>query len=368
VVAVVRQVVANRRIPGLALAVTSRDGLLYSYNTGYGTIDPAIPVTLETQWLWFSMSKVVTATATMRLADDGRLDLDAPFAEYLSLAPRHKLSGASPRATVRQLLTHTAGIANPAPIRWVRCADDDPADATLFDRLLSKAMRPVHAPGSRAAYTNVGYLVLGQVVENVAGEPFRRYVERNVLIPAGMASTSYSYSDSSPAATGYIRLPRVMDPFLRAILPDRIVDRRQGGQLALRPFLVDGAAYGGLVGPVTDAARFAQLHLRDGELDGTRVISADAARTMRELKWDSKARQHGIGWFRGTTGQEHRPPYVEHFGAGAGFWNAIRLYPEEGLGMAVMANTTLPYDVDSLFETVRRVGWTTLAPRHDSRP
>jgi CubicO group peptidase (beta-lactamase class C family) len=145
----------------------------------------------------------------------------------------------------------------------------------------------------------------------------------------------------------------VLDPLLRAVLPTGIVGKRQGRQLALRRFLVESAAYGGLVGPVADVARFARLHLNDGEIDGTRVLSAASARAMRDVAWRGKPFDHGLGWFRKPTGDLDRPPYVEHYGAGAGFWNAMRLYPEQGLGMAVMANTTQPYDIDLLFETIR---------------
>ena len=152
-----------------------------------------------------------------------------------------------------------------------------------------------------------------------------------------------------------MRAPRVVDPVLRRVLPAGIAGPRHGDQLSLRPFLVNGAAYGGLVGSVADAARFARLHLRDGELDGARVLSVESARQMRQIRWPGKRFDHGLGWFRKPVDDPARPEFVEHFGAGAGFWNAMRLYPTENLGMVVMANTTQPYDVDALFETVRHV-------------
>lgn len=140
------------------------------------------------------------------------------------------------------------------------------------------------------------------------------------------------------------------------MLQSGVVGPRHGAQLSLRQFLVDGAAYGGLVGPVTDAARFVRLHLRDGELDGRRVLSASSLREMRDVRWPGKPFDHGLGWFRKPVGDPDRPEFVEHFGAGAGFWNAMRLYPATGLGMVVMANTTQPYDVDALFESIRQAG------------
>jgi len=119
-----------------------------------------------------------------------------------------------------------------------------------------------------------------------------------------------------------------------------IVGRRQGSQLALRPFLVDGAAYGGLVGNVVvDAARFARLHLRDGELDGVRVLSTAGAIQMRDLRYPGKPFDHGLAWFRRPDADPSLPLHVEHYGAGAGFWNAMRLYPGLSLGTADIATT-----------------------------
>jgi CubicO group peptidase (beta-lactamase class C family) len=153
-----------------------------------------------------------------------------------------------------------------------------------------------------------------------------------------------------------VRAPRAVGPLLRAMLPAGIAGPRHQGQLSLQPFLVDSAAYGGLVGPVTDAARFARMHLRDGELDGQRVLSSESAREMRQVCWAGKPFDHGLGWFRKQVDDPHRPEFVEHYGAGARFCNAMRLHPTEGVGMVVMANTTRPYDLDTLFETARLVG------------
>jgi len=338
----------RRQIPGLALAVTGTDGLLYTGGFGAAVLEPHQPAGPDTAWLWFSMSKPVTATAALSLADQGLLDLDAPFRDLLPDGQRIRTS-----ATVRQLLNHTSGMANPLPIRWVRTADAPDSDAELYARLHRAIGRPRRSSGGRAAYSNVGYLVLGRVLEAVAGRPLRELVQGIVLGPAGMTSTGYRYGEDACGATGYVRAPRLADPLLRALLPAGVVGPRHGAHLSLRRFLVNGAAYGGLVGPVTDTARFLRLHLRDGELDGRRVISPSSAREMRDVRWPGRPFDHGLGWFRKPVPDQDRPEWVEHYGAGAGFWNAMRLYPSVGLGMVVMANTTQPYDVDTLFETIR---------------
>src|SRR5215212_8161018 len=104
-------------VPGLSLAVVSRDGVLLAGGWGLADRSANRSAAASTAYLWFSMTKIVTATAALRLADEGRLDLDAPVREYVDY-----LRAPNRQPTVRQLLTHTAGLGNPLPIRWAHLA------------------------------------------------------------------------------------------------------------------------------------------------------------------------------------------------------------------------------------------------------
>lgn len=145
----------------------------------------------------------------------------------------------------------------------------------------------------------------------------------------------WSAGPSRPA-TGYQPLPAILTPLLRAALPAGIVAGRHGRYVAYHPFHVAGAPYGGLVGPVTDAARLALLHLGDGAVDGVRLLSASAAEEMRRITARGGPVDVGLGWCRprGADG------FVEHLGGGSGFFAVMRLYPEWRLGIVAMANTT----------------------------
>ncbi len=342
--AAVDTLMTTGRVPGLSLAVVSPDQLLLAGGFGSADLASRAPATASTSYLWFSMSKIVTATAAMRLADEGRLDLDAPACEYVA-ALRHP---GSVQPTVRQLLDHTSGLANPMPVRWAHAAGTAGRDPDeLLERLMSRRRAYRYAVGESGRYSNLGYLAAGAVVSAAAGRPFVDHVTDAVLAPAGMSRTGFAYAPGADRATGYVRAPRPADPVLRRMLPRGVVGGRHGQFLALNPFYVDGPAYGGLVGDVLDVARFLQLHLRDGELDGTRVLSTEAARAMRGVTRAGRPFDHGIGWFRRptTTGGD----WVEHFGAGAGFWNVMRLYPDRGIGIVAMTNSTTTYDFEPLF-------------------
>lgn len=339
-------------VPGLSLAVVDRDGPLCAAGFGLADLAARVPATPGTAYPWFSMTKPVTATAVMALADTGRLDLQAPVDDYMDFPP----APGPTRPTVEQLLTHTAGLSNPLPIRWVHPAGAPPPPAGDLLRRLMRRRRAYRGPaGERARYSNVGYLALGQLVEAVTGESFEACLRETVLDPAGMTRTGFTYREDAAAATGYLRAPRLADPLLRLLLPGGVAGSRTGAHLGLRPFHVDGPAFGGLVGDVLDAARFLRLHLGDGQIDGRRVLSADAARAMRTIAHPGRPFDHGIGWFRRPSPGAHE--WVEHYGTGAGFWNVMRLYPDRGLGIVLMSNSTTSYDFGPVLARLAAASW-----------
>jgi CubicO group peptidase (beta-lactamase class C family) len=291
------------------------------------------------------MTKIATATTALRLADEGRLDLDAPVHD---LVPSFR-ARRGPQPRIRQLLDHTAGAANPLPLRWVLPADRSTADVrSRSAELLRRHGAPRRPAGAPARYSNVGYLVLAEVIARAAGRPVEDVVRRCVLEPAGMSATDYEHSEPSDSATGYVRVPRAATPLLRAALPRHLVGARHGEHVALRRFRVVGAGYGGLIGSVTDAARLLQLHLADGVIDGNRVLRPGTARAMRRIATPGRPFDLGLGWFRRPADRDAVPAFVEHWGTGGGFWNAMRLYPDLDLGVVVMANTTRSYEHDLL--------------------
>ncbi len=171
----VTTMVRNGHLPGLSLAVVDANRVLFASGFGNADLTSDTPAQPTTSYLWFSMSKIVTATAAMRLADDGQLDLNAPAREYVD----YLRAPGSRQPTVRELLNHTSGMGNPMPIRWAHRADVDPPDpAVLLRRLMSRRRAYRYPVGQRAHYSNVNYLAVGEVMAAAAGQPFKDYVRR----------------------------------------------------------------------------------------------------------------------------------------------------------------------------------------------
>jgi CubicO group peptidase (beta-lactamase class C family) len=343
-------------VPGLSVSVVKGDRVVWERGFGFTDLATSTPATPQTMYLWFSMTKIATATAVVRLAEGGDLDLDAPVTDYFA---GFSIVSQPRQITVRHLLSHTSGLANPLPIRWVRPAGILAPDRRAFvDRLLARHRKLRFTPGERASYSNLGYLVLGEVISEVSGASYEEYVRDAILLPLGMNRTGFAYPEPEghEAATGYQPLWRPLTPLFRRVLPHGVVGPRQGRYVAFNPFYVNGPAYGGLVGSVDEAARLVLLHLNGGQIDGTRLLSPESVAEMRRITPRGGRRDFGLGWFRAHEAAQRRPAFVEHLGGGAGFWNVMRLYPEESLGVVVMGNVT-SYDHEAICDAVVRVPW-----------
>jgi len=177
----------GRKVPGLSAALVTEAGAVWSGAAGHADLATTTSAHSDTVYLWFSMTKIVTATAVVQFAERGALDLDAPVAGFVPGFP-------SGTATVRHLLSHSSGLPNPIPVRWVRPAGSPRPDPHEFTAgLLRRHGKLTSRPGETARYSNLGYVVLGEVIAAVSGAPYIDYVRQNVLEPLGMTQTDFVY-------------------------------------------------------------------------------------------------------------------------------------------------------------------------------
>lgn len=335
------------KVPGVVVVVASAERVESCEAWGSADLSPTGAV-MEPDTLcnWFSMTKPVAATAVIQLADRGLLDLDRPVQDYY---PSFSLAGPESRSravTVRHPLSHSSGLNNPLPTRWIHLATEQGPDRSEFvGALLDKRARLRFDPGTEASYSNLGYLVLGEVIEAVSGQSYQDYIEPNLLVPLGMTTTGFSAVPSQVWATPYQRRRTMFNTVLPVLVPRKIIGPNHGRFRSLNHFYLDGASYGGLVGPATDAARFLRAHLGDGFLDGARILPAESIRAMRTIEARGKGIEVGLGWYR--RGPQPDRAFVEHLGGGAGFWTCMRLYPAHDVGVVVMGNAT-SYDHDTI--------------------
>ena len=340
----------GRRVPGLAAVVVRKTVVEEACAAGFTDLASGSPTTPDSAQLWFSMTKIVTATAVMQLVDRQAIGLDDPVRDLLPAFPEARAGW--PVVRVRHLLSHSSGLVNPIPVRWVHAAEEPGRESHEFALALLERHRKLrfHA-GSRAAYSNLGDIALGEVVAAASGQPYEAYVRSQILEPLAMNRTGFSYEGmGDDVATGYQLRFHPMMPLFRLILPKGIVGPTTGRFVAFNPFYVDGPAYGGLIGSACDAARFVAAHLNRGELEGHRLLSPDSVAAMQTIQARGRKLDVGFGWFR--RGPKRRSvDYVEHLGGGGGFWTMMRIYPERGLGIVTMGNST-SYDHERIASAV----------------
>jgi CubicO group peptidase (beta-lactamase class C family) len=300
-----------KKIRGAAVAVVRGDSVVFA--TGVGEADPQnlVPVRAETFFRVGSTTKVFVATAALVLAHDGRLDLDRPVSDYVAgLAPRVG------RLTMNQLLTHTAGLFDDAPMEGP--ADDGALGREVRSWTDENVFLP---PGRFLSYSNPGYWLAGHVIESVAKEPFADAMQRLVLRPLGMAHSTFR-----PGAAARLPLAAPFDGRRREIVP--------------APNHAGTLPSGSLYSSVREMARLPIALINGGRLDGRQVLPEAVVAALLTPRVDVPERpgsSYGYGLlFETRRGAKH----VFHTGGRAGYGSILRMVPGEKFAVIVLANRT----------------------------
>jgi CubicO group peptidase (beta-lactamase class C family) len=360
------QLVASHNPPGLSIVVV-KDGKLV-YNRAFGLADgpKQIAATPETVYHWWSMTKIVTAIAILQLQEQGRLRLDDPVTVYLPDFTVQYPAGSQPM-TIRHLLNHSAGLADPVPamLGWVHYQDELVDQTALLKRHLPNHQKLQFTPGSKATYTNLGYMVLGAVIEAVSGQSYEDYVTEHILRPLAMTQTGFLYTPAmrGQEASGSQPVVHLFTPLLPFFLDTgALIRERTGRVLWLNRVYIDASPPSGLIGPAPDVARLLLAYLNEGELDGVRILAPQSVALMTGAshvpgEGPNMAAypngHHGLGWYVIPESQRRR---LQHDGAGPGFATTMRLYPEAELGIAILANGT-DLDRDGLADRLAQIDW-----------
>ena len=254
-----------RKIPGGALAMVRNRRLVYARGYGWADGEAKVPARPESLFRIASVSKPVTGVAVMKLVEDGRLKLDAPAFPLLGLQPAiASFRDPEPRLraiTVRQLLQHTGGWDREKSFdpmfrpRRIAEAIHVPAPASAVNVIRYMLSQPLDFdPGSRYAYSNFGYCVLGRLIEKVSGRTYEQYVREKILAPIGVTRMRIGASLAGKQAAGEVRYYASSDGLEPNVFPG-------GPEKVPAPYgsfhLEAMDAHGGWIASVLDLARFA---------------------------------------------------------------------------------------------------------------
>lgn len=334
------------KVPGIEYVVVDASEIRFECHAGWADIRREVPIDAATTMMAYSMTKTITAAAVLRLVEAGNVGLDDPVARYVDAWPYGSI------VTVRQLISHTSGVPNPIPLRWVHpearheTFDEDAALAAV----LRDHPRLSFEPGARYAYSNIGYWVLGKIVERASGGSFHAYVSQHILRPLGIAPRELGFvvDDAAHHATGYLEKYSLMNLAKRFLIDRELIGGYTGRWLEIRGHYLNGSAFGGLVGTAQGFGRFLQDQLRPHS-----TIFSDATRNLfyaPQHTTQGGSTSMTLGWHIGDLGSR-RFFYKE--GGGGGFRSMMRVYPESGMATVVMTNATA-FDVRACLDEVDR--------------
>jgi CubicO group peptidase (beta-lactamase class C family) len=303
----IRAQIARRKIPGLALAVVQRGQVIKLAGHGLASVELDAPVTPDTVFELASVTKQFTAAAVMKLVEDGKVALDEPVSKYLSGTPPTWQA-----ITIRHLLTHTAGLpklSDGFAALWKNGVKMNYTTEQAFDAATKDAMS--FGPGDGWQYSDVGYFLLGMVIERVSGQRYAAFLANHFFIPLGMTSTS------------------VIDQW--AVVPHRAPGYTlRNGQLSrIRRDVQFGlASHYGVLSSVRDLVKW------EAALDTASVLSGPSLAVMwtQVTLNDGSRRPYGFGWFV-TERRGHR--LIDHSGITG---TQFSRFPNDHLTVIVLTN------------------------------
>ncbi|MCA0176227.1 MAG: serine hydrolase [Proteobacteria bacterium] len=316
--------VAYHRVPSLAAGIVVGQELVW--HKGYGFVDAARtrPADADTLYSICSISKLFTSIAVMQLWEQGKLGLDDDIGRWVPAAKALKQSDAdSGPITIRMLLMHAAGVPRETlQESWSYPDYQVPSrEAILADLARQQTFMRT---GDHFQYSNLGMFLLGEAVASASGQPYRDYVQQQVLSPLKLADTR----PYLPLELLEQRLP-----------PGYSALNRQGQRERLKPFdMTPLAAAAGYTSSVNDLARLASWNFKLRKDGGQNVLKVATLREMQRVQWQDPdgGDTWGLGYWVGRSGGDQ---LVGHSGRCPGYVTSMTLVPAKELGVIALTNT-----------------------------
>jgi len=331
----ISQHIAENKIPGIAACVVKGDQIVWSGAKGYANMEREIPMDTEMVMNIASISKTFTATAVMQLWEQGRIGLDDDINDYLPVSIRNPYHP-DQSITLFQLLTHTSSIVD-GKFYDASYSDGDPQisledwirgyllpGGSYYDDLQNFS---VAEPGSQHDYSNVGYGLLGYLVEQISGMPFNLYCQKNILSPLGMKQSGWFLHE--------VDTNRHITPY----------EFEEGQNKALNLYSFPNYPDGLLRTSVNDLSKFLTAIINGGSYEDATILKKSTLKKMLKLQLDGDPGQ-GLCW--------HLIPFESmwgHSGGDPGVATYMYFSPGTKIGVIAFQNN---HNGD-LFSVVRKL-------------
>jgi len=323
----------NSDLPGVQYVLVDSNDILMEYVSGYSDIQNCFKMKSNSSMMAYSMTKTFTAVAILQLVESGKVNLDDPVRKYLSDIPY------GTEVTVKHLITHTSGIPNPIPLRWIHKANKhlEYDESKGLSKILRESDELSFEPGDKYSYSNIGYWLLGKIIEQTTHMAYSEYMSENVFKKLGLedGDLSFTISNSANHAKGYLAKYSFFNFIKGFLIDDEIIGEYEQNWLHLKNHYLNGPAFGGLIG----SAKCISVFLQDQLKHKSTLITDETKLLLYKQQLDNSCDpiEMSLGWHIGVLNG------IEYFfkeGGGGGYHCEMRIYPSLGIGSVIMVNRT----------------------------
>lgn len=331
----IENALAENKMPGCVVLVAKGGEILYKKSHGNRRIEPSVEsMTVDTVFDMASLTKpIVTATSIMQLVEAGQIDLDAPVVTYL---PEFRGHGKE-AVTIKQLLTHTSGLTPDNALSDYENGWPNAYDKICNLKLLSK-------PGERFRYSDVGFILLGEVVARVSKMPLDQYAAKHIFQPLGMNESGFKPGES--LAKRAVTTTKVDGKWLKGTVHDP------------RARYCDGVAgHAGLFSTADDLLLYAQAMLAARDSDSKHLLNSQTLAKMTK-PYDAAGNTRGLGWDKQSAYSSNRGKSMSSsaYGHGGFTGTAMWIDPELDLVVIFLSNRVHPNEKGSVNALAGQIG------------
>lgn len=339
--AFIRQQLVERSVPSVAVAVAKDGQILWEEGFGWADREQRVPATQHTMYSVASISKPITATALMKLVQAGKIDLDRPANDYLGAAKLLVRIGNAEDATVRRVANHTSGL----PTYHQFFYADEAVARPAMDETIARYGSLLRIPGQKLEYSNLGYGVLGYLIERVSGMSYGDFMRQQVFVPLGMTRSSLNIGPG-------------LEPYAAV--------RYNDDGTPLPAYVTDTPAAAEIYSSAHDLVRFGMFHLRAHLRDQQPILSDASIAAMQErTSFTRNARSGDYGFGVGfMVLDKGRYRVVGHGGGLGGVTTQLYTIPSEGIVIVALSNIEWkqPFKVPDLIAAALLPDWPVAKP------
>jgi len=327
---ILQKLIDDHKTPSIQYKIFNTDRIIYSYRNGLADIGKNRFADEQTTYHAYSVTKTFTALAVLQLAADGKVNIDDPVLLYLPDFPYGQ------HISIRNLLTHSSGIPNPVPLSWIHLEEDHHAfdKGSFVENVIRKNSKTRFSPDVKFAYSNIGYMILGKLIEKVSGQSYESYVREHILMKLKPNELDFTINNPAIHARGYHKRWSFGNALLGFLIDkSRFMDQPESKWKPFKPFYVNDPAYGGLIGTPAGFVAYLREMLKDES-----ILLPDNYKNQLFIEnslADGSKSGMCLAWF---TGNLNGIRYFTHAGGGGGYYIELRIYPDLGLGSVIIFN------------------------------